>query len=152
MSGIEWYPSTVKVGPAGTPSTYRFMQSAFSKDQQFNYAEFGIYKADTSHHVCNLFSGCQLFLFDFQKNIDEARKRLKDFSGRIEYFGNTQLYNDSYNWSLLKIIQERNGEPLFDYCFLDGAHTFAVDALTYFLCDRLSGLEDISTSMITTGD
>jgi hypothetical protein len=26
---------------------------------------------------------------------------------------------------------------LFDYCFIDGAHTVAIDALTYFLCDKL---------------
>ena len=27
--------------------------------------------------------------------------------------------------------------PIFDYCFLDGAHTVAVDALTYLLCDKM---------------
>ena len=30
------------------------------------------------------------------------------------------------------------GKQLFDYCFLDGAHTFAIDALNFFLCDKLT--------------
>ena len=35
-------------------------------------------------------------------------------------------------------LLESNKEPIFDYCFLDGAHTFAVDALNFFLCDKLT--------------
>jgi len=27
--------------------------------------------------------------------------------------------------------------PIYDYVFLDGAHTFAIDALTFFLADKL---------------
>jgi hypothetical protein len=37
----------------------------------------------------------------------------------------------------MKIIAENKGALLFDYCFLDGAHTVAIDALNFFLCDRL---------------
>ena len=35
-------------------------------------------------------------------------------------------------------LLETNRSPIFDYCFLDGAHTFAVDALNFFLCDKLT--------------
>ena len=42
----------------------------------------------------------------------------------------------SYNWQLAKLVAANDG-PIFDYIFLDGAHTFAVDALTFFLCDKL---------------
>jgi hypothetical protein len=33
---------------------------------------------------------------------------------------------------------ECNATPIFDYCFLDGAHTFSIDALNFFLCDKLT--------------
>ena len=36
-----------------------------------------------------------------------------------------------------KLIEQHPTTPIFDYCFLDGAHTFAVDALNFYLCDRL---------------
>src|SRR5690606_29539082 len=62
--------------------------------------------------------------------------RLAPCGDRIRYYGCTQRYNDSYNWELHKLVAKRDGLQ-FDYCFLDGAHTYAIDALTYFLCDLL---------------
>jgi hypothetical protein len=133
----EWYPEAVRVSPNGTPGTYRFMKSVFPKDARFAYAEFGFYKADTARNVCELFPNCELHLFDFFENIEPAREKLRNFGNNICFYGNTQRYNDSYNWNLLKLLQKNDGSPLFDYCFLDGAHTFAIDALNFFLCDRL---------------
>lgn len=50
--------------------------------------------------------------------------------------GNSRKTMDSYNWSLMKLLQVRR-EPFFDYVFIDGAHVWAIDALTFFLVDRL---------------
>jgi len=36
----------------------------------------------------------------------------------------------------MRILQQNPG-PLFDYVYLDGAHTWAIDALTFFLIDLL---------------
>ena len=55
----------------------------------------------------------------------------------MHVYGNSQRFNDSYNWALMQLIAAQRGRPLFDYCFLDGAHTVAVDALNFFLADRL---------------
>jgi hypothetical protein len=133
----NWYPETLRVGPRGTPSTYEFMRAVFPADSHFSYAEFGIYHGDTARHVCELFPNATLFLFDFDANIEKARARLSGFPNRIHYFPNSQRYNDSYNWALAKLIASNSRGGLFDYCFLDGAHTFAVDALCFLLCDRL---------------
>ena len=43
---------------------------------------------------------------------------------------------DSYNWSLMRLLAKHDG-PVFDYVFLDGAHTWALDALAFCLIDRL---------------
>jgi hypothetical protein len=133
----NWYPEKVIVGPEGVPRTYEFMKTAFESDQRFNYAEFGIYKADTARNICNLFPNSILHLFDYHRNIEEAKIKLASYKNTIYYYGNSQKYNDSYNWSLIKLISENNEMLLFDYCFIDGAHTVAIDALTYFLCDKL---------------
>jgi hypothetical protein len=133
----KWYPSTVKVGPEGTPGTYAFMKECFGPDAPFNYAELGVYQADTTKNIAELFPNSTLYLFDFHDAVAAATIKLQHFPNKIFTFGNTQLFNDSYNWSLLKLIQDNDGRPIFDYIFLDGAHTFSVDALSFFLCDRL---------------
>ena len=137
MTEKEWYPRKLRVGADGTAGTYEFLQSAYTPDTPFTYAEFGIYQAATARHVCELFPAATLYLFDFQKNIDQARKTLSGFPNEIKYFANSERFNDSYNWSLGKLVEQHPTDPIFDYCFLDGAHTFAVDALNYYLCDRL---------------
>lgn len=133
----KWYPQNLRVGEAGTAGTYGFMETVFEPNQAFTYAEFGIWKADTAANVCRRFPNANLHLFDFEENIQAAREKLSVFPNQIAYYGNSQRYNDSYNWALGKLVLQHNATPLFDYCFLDGAHTFAVDALNFFLCDRL---------------
>ncbi|RMF91879.1 MAG: class I SAM-dependent methyltransferase [Nitrospinota bacterium] len=47
----------------------------------------------------------------------------------------------SYNWELMKIIeaQTRHGvcEPLYDFCYIDGAHTWETDGFAFFLVAKL---------------
>ena len=133
----NWYPEKLNVGPEGTPGTYHFMESVFHKEEHFSYAEFGFYNADTSKNICERFPNCSLYLFDFFENVTKAQKKMSIFDNKIFYYGNSQKYNDSYNWNLIKLIEKNQSKPIFDYCFLDGAHTFAIDALNFFLCDRL---------------
>jgi hypothetical protein len=132
-----WYPSVVNVSPEGTPGTYSFMSKTFTRAQHFSYAEFGFYRADTARHVCELFPNATLHLFDFHENMAAAKKKLAAFPNRIFFYGNSQKFNDSYNWSLMRLLGDQLSTPVFDYCFLDGAHTVAIDALTFFLCDKL---------------
>ena len=42
----------------------------------------------------------------------------------------------SYTWRLLKLIEE-NPDPIFDFCYLDGAHDWFVDGFAFLLVDRL---------------
>jgi hypothetical protein len=133
----NWYPSKLAVGPQGTSETYNFMKNIFHNEQHFNYSEFGIYRADTALNVCDIFSNATLYLFDFYDSLEDAKAKLSKFPNKIYFYGNTQKHNDSYNWSLMKLIRCQNGNPIFDYCFMDGAHTVAIDALNFFLCDKL---------------
>ncbi|MBA4313397.1 MAG: hypothetical protein C0417_12305 [Chlorobiaceae bacterium] len=47
----------------------------------------------------------------------------------------------SYNWELLKIIEGQTKEnlcvPLYDFCFIDGAHTWVDDGFAFTLVDKL---------------
>jgi len=47
----------------------------------------------------------------------------------------------SYNWELMKIIEKNsleNGlEPVYDFCFIDGAHSWETDGFAFLLCAKL---------------
>jgi hypothetical protein len=133
----NWYPTQLTVGPDGNRTTCGFIETVFGPGEHFSYAEFGIYKADTARRICERYPNAVLHLFDFEESVRAAREKLSTFPNSIFTYGNTQKYNDSYNWSLLKLLETHPKRPIFDYCFIDGAHTFAVDGLTFYLCDRL---------------
>ncbi|UCC18380.1 MAG: class I SAM-dependent methyltransferase [Promethearchaeota archaeon] len=47
----------------------------------------------------------------------------------------------SYNWELMKIVEKNTIQgkctPVFDFCYIDGAHTWEVDGLAFFLVEKL---------------
>jgi predicted O-methyltransferase YrrM len=51
------------------------------------------------------------------------------------------LSRSSYTWELMRLVEERTDgdvtHPVFDFCFLDGAHTWDTDGLAFLLVDRL---------------
>jgi predicted O-methyltransferase YrrM len=66
-----------------------------------------------------------------EPNIEELLKR----TGLEEYV--TYYYETvSYNWRLMKFIEE-NDEPIFDFCYIDGAHDWNVDGFAFLLVDKL---------------
>src|SRR5205807_6864991 len=44
--------------------------------------------------------------------------------------------SSSYNWRLMRFLEE-DPSPRFDFCYLDGAHDWAVDGFAFFLVDKL---------------
>lgn len=133
----DWYPEKVRVGPEGTRGTYEFLSEVYQENSHFTYAELGVYEGNTAKNVCERFPNSTLYLFDFHETVARCEEKLAGYDNRVFTFGNSQRYNDSYNWSLMKLIESNQSRPIFDYVFLDGAHTVAIDALSYFLCDLL---------------
>ena len=64
---------------------------------------------------------------------DLAPERRRAIRGRAVL----QKFNDSYNWSLMKLIRQHEGVSIYDCCFLERAHRIAIDGLNFFLCDGL---------------
>lgn len=64
-------------------------------------------------------------------NIEQLLNKLglTDF---VDYY----YENTSYTWRLMKFIEE-NDEPIFDFCYIDGAHDWYVDGFAFFLVDKL---------------
>ncbi|RTL52873.1 MAG: hypothetical protein EKK40_06905 [Bradyrhizobiaceae bacterium] len=102
------------------------------------YAEFGVNLGSTALEIARHLGGKgEIYLFDFQYNVDYVDELLRaNGFTNVRKFGSSTKLLDSYNWPLSNLIKD-NSEPLFDYCFIDGAHVWNIDALTFFLADRL---------------
>lgn len=134
-STMNYYPKKLKLSPGGTKSTIEIIEKNYSNDDHFNYAELGIYKAETAEYILKNFSNASVDLFDFEDTIDTAKKKFSKYGDRVNYFSNSYKFCDSYNYNLLNLIEQNSKK--YDYVFLDGAHTFVVDGLAYFLIDIL---------------
>lgn len=102
------------------------------------YAEIGVYKGDTAMGVADVLGGRgRLHLFDFADRLQPVVARLRAAGhANVVAHPNSRRLMDSYNWSLMEVLAAHDG-PAFDYVFLDGAHTWAHDALAFALADRL---------------
>jgi hypothetical protein len=102
------------------------------------YAELGFHNGDTARKVAALLAPTAVMhLFDFEEKCRRVGPLVAQAgSCRVVVHPNSELVRDSYCWSLMKLIAGSK-EPIFDYVYLDGAHTWDVDALAFFLVDRL---------------
>lgn len=110
----------------------------FAQTTASSYAEIGVYRGDTALEIADHLAGHgHLHLFDYDDRLREVGRRLHEAGhGNVTLYPNSRRLLDSYNWSLMRLLGEREG-PVFDYAFLDGAHTWALDALAFLLVDRL---------------
>ena len=102
------------------------------------YAEVGVYRGDTVLRIAELMAGDgEVHVFDFDDRLAPVVERLSAAGhANVVAHPNSRRLMDSYNWSLMRLLAEHDG-PVFDYVFLDGAHTWALDALAFCLIDRL---------------
>lgn len=102
-------------------------------------AEFGILDGNTSIEIARILKarGGTLHIFDFEHNVERAVEHMRrEGLTNVQGHGSSTKLLDSYNWPLSKVL-EANASPIFDYAFIDGAHTWNVDALTFLLVDKL---------------
>lgn len=112
--------------------------ASFRESGALLYAEIGVYEGETALAIADELEGRgEIHLFDFEDKVTAAAT-LIEAAGYRNFVAhpNSRKLMDSYNWSLMALLRER-AEPRFDYVFLDGSHSWAVDALAFLLVDRL---------------
>lgn len=138
FSTEKWYPRLLAVPDHANQKLLTSLQSLFSEQENFEYAEIGVYEGQTCMAVAKLFPNARLSLFDYTDRLTDVEEkiRIQDPDRRINFFSNSYKYLDSYNWSLVKLLEKKDSN-LFHFVYLDGSHTFAVDGLAFFLIDKL---------------
>lgn len=103
-------------------------------------AEFGVYRGHTSLEIAKLLGPeATLDLFDFEDVVQAVAARAREVSTcTVGAHGNSYKLRDSYATSLKQVLADTpTGTPLWDYIFIDGAHTWDVDGFAFLLCDML---------------
>ena len=147
----RWYPDKIVAGsiddylsilrdPACTSGLIEGLGQLFAgvDRSQLKFAEFGVWKGATTGQLARFLDNKgELHLFDYEDTVAELKDKLvKANFTNVTAWGCSYRYLDSYNWNL-RLILENHTDLKFDYIFIDGAHTWAVDALTFLLCDLL---------------
>lgn len=74
------------------------------------------------------------------KDVQPTIIELGDKAG-LSKFINPIFANSSYNWELMKLIEQNtkinNCDLVFDFCFIDGAHNWETDGFAFYLVDKL---------------
>jgi len=101
-------------------------------------AEIGVGMGATTLHIAKFLENKgSLHIFDFNESVVPLKKMLEaEGFTNINIHGSSYKKMDSYNWNLVDILKNTTS-PIFDYVFLDGAHSFPVDGLAFFLIDML---------------
>lgn len=109
--------------------------------------EIGTLHMQTAKRLCAL--GCEVHSFDIDfgppfgwpEDFDIDRRGryniLKERYPNFHFHSNTNRVYDTYNWSLMKMLEQGGYEEYFDVVFSDGAHVYLHDTLAFFLSDRM---------------
>jgi hypothetical protein len=137
----RWYPDKILAGEMDgeySQTTVDFVRDTFRDNLNITIGEFGIWRGATTFQLARVLNGHgAIHIFDYSDNTTVVKEKLERRGHRnIVAWGSSYKLLDSYNWSLKKILED-NENPFFDFFYLDGAHTWAIDALTFLLCDRV---------------
>ncbi|MFC2163341.1 class I SAM-dependent methyltransferase [Candidatus Altiarchaeota archaeon] len=79
-------------------------------------------------------------LISARETFGDSLEKMLSENGLTDYV-TIMLESTSYNWSLMKLIEENSDgqscKPVFDFCFIDGSKNWTIDGFAFFLVDKL---------------
>jgi predicted O-methyltransferase YrrM len=138
MSAAEVVAESYTHGPLKVEGPNERTVTAVRETGARVYMEIGVYLGATAAAVAECLDGQgEVHLLDFEDRVQTVAGRLREAGhANVVAHANSRRALDSYNWSLMKLLRDGRAGT-FDYVFLDGAHTWAHDALAFLLVDRL---------------
>jgi predicted O-methyltransferase YrrM len=115
-----------------------YMKEIIQKNKLKNLCELGHYHGKSSIYIGAILEEQgfgMLTTFDISGNkvLPNIHNLINEFS--LEKFINPVVTTEGYVWGLSKLIDDGNHK--FDFCYIDGGHTFESTALAFILVDIL---------------
>jgi predicted O-methyltransferase YrrM len=126
--------------PNMTPTQAKVMTSFVIENQIQNILELGFRHGVSTCYMAGALdelgrgSVTTIDLLPARNAKPNIESLLADFG--LQKFVTVYYEPTSYTWRLMKMLEE-SSEPRFDFCYLDGAHSWFVDGFAFFLIDRL---------------
>ncbi len=100
--------------------------------------ELGVFKGATTEAIARIIGPRDgvLHLFDFEDVVAPVAAHIARMGVSVVPHVNSHHSMDSYCWALMRLL-ELHEQPLFDYVYFDGAHTWHHDGFAFLLVDRL---------------
>lgn len=127
------------------PSKGKILYDFIRKSKPEKCLELGFYHGSSSCYIAaamqengvgHLTTIDRTEALDLKPTILELVKKLG-----FEDYVTPVVAQKSYNWELMKIIEKHTTdnslEPLYDFCFIDGAHSWETDGFAFLLCSKL---------------
>jgi predicted O-methyltransferase YrrM len=131
--------------PLTSPATGRLLYEFAAKEGVEEIVELGCaHGTSTAYLAAALDAKAAGLVRTFDR--EDAREREPNLFTVLRHVGvdrrvKPTLSRSSYTWELMKLLEERTEgdvtHPLFDFCFLDGAHTWETDGLAFLLVHKL---------------
>lgn len=118
----------------------RYLENFIKSNNLSNLLELGFAHGVSSCYMATILNDLgkgHLTTIDLVKarnrspNIEDLLHKLN-----LEEYVSVFYEYESYNWRLMKFIEEFDN-PIFDFCYIDGAHDWNVDGFAFLLVDRL---------------
>jgi len=115
-----------------------YMREIIQKNKLKNLCELGHYHGKSSIYIGSIleeqgFGTLTTFDILATKVSPNIHTLINEFS--LEEFVIPVVTTEGYVWELAKLIREKNHR--FDFCYIDGGHTFESTALAFVLIDML---------------
>lgn len=140
MKTVQEVVGIIGTIPYMTPEQAEEITKLIVDNQLSSVLELGFFHGASTCFIANAVSdleGASVVCIDK----DRARALDPNVETLLEKLGLRELVDvhyepNSYLWRLMKML-EKHQEPIFDLCYLDGAHNWFVDGFAFFLVDRL---------------
>ncbi len=109
------------------------LRQLISSDNKLCVAEIGVGVGATTREIYSIVGNSgHIHLFDFGDTLRALQRELESEDIKnITIYPNTRKKFDSYNWSLANLLKNQRSKgkaEIFDFVYLDGAHSFHHDA------------------------
>ena len=118
----------------------KYLERFIKSKKLSNLLELGFAHGVSSCYLASILDDCgrgHLTTIDLasarhrQPNIEELLKNLN-----LDNYVSIYYEYESYNWRLMRFIEENDG-PIFDFCYIDGAHDWNVDGFAFVVAPLL---------------
>jgi predicted O-methyltransferase YrrM len=132
--------------PLTSPATGRLLYEFAAKDGIEHIVELGCAHGTSTAYLAAALEAKRGTALVRTFDREDALEREPNLFTVLQHVGverrvKPTLSKSSYTWELMRVLEEHaEGDvtrPLFDFCFLDGAHTWETDGLAFLLVDRL---------------